>query len=97
MKCFNNLLAPNQSDFKLGDSCTNQVLSITCEIYFSLDDRFKVRSVFFDISNLRNFIQRKNKKGDSSSFTPLGDTSFTIIIFPKLTLKKILGLSQTLS
>ena len=29
----NNLLAPNQSGFKPGDSCINQLLSITHEIY----------------------------------------------------------------
>ena len=46
----NNLLAPNQSDFKPGDFCINQLLSITHEIYSSFDDGFKVRSVFLDIS-----------------------------------------------
>ena len=46
----NNLLAPNQSGFKPGDSCINQLLSITHEIYSSFDDGFDVRSVFLDIS-----------------------------------------------
>ena len=45
----NNLLAPNQSDFKPGDSCINQLLSITHEIYPSFDDGFEARSVFLDI------------------------------------------------
>ena len=46
-----NLLAPSQSGFKPGDSCINQLLSITHEIYSSFDDGFEVRSVFFlDIS-----------------------------------------------
>ena len=45
-----NLLAPNQSGFKPGDSCINQLLSITHEIYSSFDDGFEVRSVFLDIS-----------------------------------------------
>ena len=44
MKRFNNLLAPNQSCFKLQDSIS-QVLSITREIYLSLDDGFEVRSI----------------------------------------------------
>ena len=35
---------------KPGDSCINQFLSITCEIYSSFDDGFEVSSVFFDIS-----------------------------------------------
>ena len=45
-----NILAPNQSGFKPGDSCFNQLLSITHEIYSSFEDGFKVRSVFLDIS-----------------------------------------------
>ena len=44
----NNVLAPNQSGFKPGDSCFGQLLSITHEIYF--DVGFEVRSVFLDIS-----------------------------------------------
>ena len=46
----NNFLAPNQSGFKPGDSCINQLLSITPEIYLSFDDGFEVRSVSLDIS-----------------------------------------------
>ena len=45
----NNLQAPNQSGFKPGDSCINQLLSITHEVYSSFDDGFEVRSVFLDI------------------------------------------------
>ena len=45
----NNLLAPNQSGFKPGDSCINQLLSITHDIYSSFDDGLEVRSVFLDI------------------------------------------------
>ena len=46
----NSLLAPNQSGFKPGDSCINQLLSITHEIYSSFDDGFEVRSFFLDRS-----------------------------------------------
>ena len=46
----NNLLAPNQYGFKPGDSCINQLLSITHEIYSSFDDGFEVRSVCLGIS-----------------------------------------------
>ena len=46
----NDLISPNQSGFKPGDSCTNQLISITHEIYQSLDDGFEVRGVFLDIS-----------------------------------------------
>ena len=48
----NNLLPPHQSGFKHGDSCINQLLSITHEIYSSIDDGFEVRSVFLDISKV---------------------------------------------
>ena len=46
----NKLISDNQSGFKPGDSCVNQLLSITHEIYHSLDNGLKVRGVFLDIS-----------------------------------------------
>ena len=46
----NDLISPNQSGFKPGDSCTNQLMSITHEIYQFFDDGFEVRGVFLDIS-----------------------------------------------
>ena len=54
MKCLlfflaNNLLAPNQSGFKPGGSCLNQLLSVTHEIYSSFDHLFEVRSILLDI------------------------------------------------
>ena len=45
----NELISPNQSQFKPGDSCTNQVFAITHEIYKSFDEGFEVRRVFLDI------------------------------------------------
>ena len=45
-----NLISLNQSVFKPGDSSINQLLSITNEIFQSLDEGFEVRSVFLDIS-----------------------------------------------
>ena len=46
----NDLISPYQSGFKPGDPCTNQLISITHEIYQSFDDGFEVRGVFLDIS-----------------------------------------------
>ena len=47
----NHLISTNQSGFKPGDSCINQLLPITHGIYASLDDGgYKVRGVFLDIS-----------------------------------------------
>ena len=47
---FNDLISSNQSDFKQGDSCINQLLSIKHDIYQSLDQGYEVRGVFLDIS-----------------------------------------------
>ena len=46
----NDLISPNQSGFKPGDSCINQLLSITHDIYKSFDCGYEVRGVFLDIS-----------------------------------------------
>ena len=46
----NDLISPNQSGFKPGDSCINQLLSITHDIYKSFDCGYEVRSIFLDIS-----------------------------------------------
>ena len=40
----------NQSSFKPGDICTNQLLSITLGIYVSFDEGYEVPGVFLDIS-----------------------------------------------
>ena len=52
MKCLvflleNNLDSPNQSGFKPGDCCINQLFSITHETFQRSNEGFKVRSVFF--------------------------------------------------
>ena len=44
----NILTSENQSSFRPVDSCINQLLSITHEIYQSFDDSLKVRAVFLD-------------------------------------------------
>ena len=46
----NNLISPNQSGFRPGDSSVNQLLTIAHEIYKSFDEGFEVREVFLDIS-----------------------------------------------
>ena len=46
----NDLLSPNQSGFRLGDSCINQLLSINHEILSALDMGLEVRGIFLDIS-----------------------------------------------
>ena len=46
----NDLISSNQSGFKQGDSCINQLLSITHDVYQCLDQGCEVRGVFLDIS-----------------------------------------------
>ena len=46
----NELISPNQSGFKPADSCINQLLAITHEIYKSFDEGFEVKGVFLNIS-----------------------------------------------
>ena len=46
----NNLISPKQSGFKPGDSCINQLLSITHDIFTSFDIGLGIRGVFLDIS-----------------------------------------------
>ena len=48
LSCFteNNLISDNQLGFKLGNSYINQLLSITHEIYQSVDD-FVKKEVYF--------------------------------------------------
>ena len=75
----NNPLAPNQSGFKPGDSCINQLLSITHEMYSSFDDGFEVRSVFLDISKTfdrvwhEGIIFKRKQKGISDDLLNISD------------------------
>ena len=55
----NNLISDNQSGFKPGDSCVNQLVSITHEIYQSFDNNHEVRAVFLDISKAFNKVWHK--------------------------------------
>ena len=45
----NNLIFSSQPGFKPGDSCINQLLSMTHKILKSFDGGFEVRGVFLDI------------------------------------------------
>ena len=46
----NNLLSPNKSGFRPGNSCINQLLSINCEILSAFDMGLEVPGIFLDIS-----------------------------------------------
>ena len=70
----NELISPNQSRFKPGNSCTNQLLAITHEI----TQGFEVRGVFLDISKAFDkvwhedlFFKLKKKNGISGNLINL--------------------------
>ena len=46
----NNLISSNQFGFRPGDSCINQLLSISHDIFTSFHNGLEVRGVFLDIS-----------------------------------------------
>ena len=46
----NNILSPNQSSFRPGDSTIDQLLAITTEIYDAFENYEETRAVFLDIS-----------------------------------------------
>ena len=46
----NNLISPNRSGFKAGDSCIIKLLSITHEIYKSFEDSLEAGDSFLDIA-----------------------------------------------
>ena len=54
-----NLISKNLSGFRPGDSCINQLPSITHEIFQSLDDSLEVRAVFLDISKVFDKVWHK--------------------------------------
>ena len=70
----NKLISVNQSGFKPGDFCENQLLSITHEIHHSLDNGLEVRGVFLDISKAfdkvwhEGLILKLNQYGISEHF-----------------------------
>ena len=48
-----------QSGFKPGNSCVNQLLAITHEIFSSFDNNYEVRGIFLDISRAFYKVQHK--------------------------------------
>ena len=56
----NNVISENQSGFKPGDSCINQLLSVTHEIYKSFDDGFDIHGAFLYISKAFNQVWHKS-------------------------------------
>ena len=49
-----------QLGFKPRDSCINQLISVTHEIYVSFDEGYEVRGVFLDISKVIDKVWHTN-------------------------------------
>ena len=77
----NNLISDNQSGFKPGDSCINQLLSITHKIYQSFDDNHEVRAIYLDISKAFNKVWHKGPIYKLKNNSILGNVLNTIINF----------------
>ena len=56
----NRLITMNHPGFKPGDSCINELLSVTRHIYNSFDNGLEVKSVFLDISKALDKVKRGN-------------------------------------
>ena len=57
----NNILSPNQSGFRSGDSWINQLLSIIHYIYYSFDEGFKTRAIFLHILKAFDKVEHKGR------------------------------------
>ena len=57
----NNILSPNQSGFRSGDSCINQLLSIIHHIYYSFDEGFKTRAIFLYILKAFDKVEHRGR------------------------------------
>ena len=55
----NDLISPVQACFQPGDSCINQLSSITLEIYHSMDEGYEICGVFLDMSKAFNKVWHK--------------------------------------
>ena len=79
----NNLISPKQSGVRLGDSCINQLLSITDDIFTSFDNGLEVRGVFLDISKAFDRMwhdgckTKRDKRQPAMSFNRLFEKSPT--------------------
>ena len=76
-----NRISKNQSGFKPGGSCVNQLLTATREICSSFDDNYEVRGVFLDISKAfdkvwhEEIIHKRKRNGISENILSLSTDS----------------------
>ena len=92
----NNLISQNQSGFKPGESCTNQLLSITYQIYKSFDDGHEVHSVFLNMSKAFDKVWHKGLVFKLKENGISGNLLSTLTDFMKLRKQRV-GLNGKLS
>ena len=54
------MISLNQLGYRPGDSCVNQLLAITYEIYILFDEGFEIRGVLLDTSKAFNKLWYKS-------------------------------------
>ena len=78
----NNLISPNQSGFRPGDSCCNQLVATAHKIYKLFDEAFEVRGVFLNISKAfdkvwhEGLVLKLNQNGIFENLLKLAQFSF---------------------
>ena len=81
----------------MGDSCINQLISVTHEIYQSFDDGFEVRGVFLDISKAFNKVWHNGLIYKLKQNRLAGDLLDTLTIFLKERKQRVIRRGQMLN
>ena len=92
-----DLLSSNQSGFRPGDSCINQLLSITHEIYQFFDDDLEVRGVFLDTSKAFDKVWHEGLIVKLSRNGISGNLSYLLKYFLKYRKQRVVLNGQNLS
>ena len=79
----NNLISQNQSGFRPGDSCINQLLVVTNKIYKSFDACLDIRVVFLDIAKAFNKVWHEGLLYKLKQNSISGDLQETLTEFLK--------------
>ena len=82
----NDLISLKKSGFQLGDSCINQLFSITHDIYKSFDEGYETRGVVLDIPKAFDKVlgsQLEGGRGETSPVCPFLKIKKSALILEK--------------